>query len=65
MQQALGYAETLDIPVAISSNGDGFIIQYRKNCGNLDSTQQAIITQELDLNDFPKRLMQYEIASLN
>jgi type I restriction enzyme R subunit len=42
-----------NIPVAISSNGDGFIIQYRKNCGNLDSTQQAIITQELDLNDFP------------
>ena len=53
LQQALGYAETLDIPVVISSNGDGFIIQYRKNCGNLDSTQQAIITQELDLNDFP------------
>lgn len=53
MQQALEYAGTLDIPVAISSNGDGFVIQYRKNCGNLDSTQQAIITQELDLNDFP------------
>lgn len=31
MQQALDYAETLDIPVAISSNGDGFLIQYRKN----------------------------------
>ena len=33
MQQALEYAGTLDIPVAISSNGDGFVIQYRKNCG--------------------------------
>ncbi|MBR1715347.1 MAG: hypothetical protein IJ717_10455 [Treponema sp.] len=30
MQQALEYAGTLDIPVAISSNGDGFVIQYRK-----------------------------------
>ena len=36
MQQALEYAEILDIPVAISSNGDGFIIQYRKNCGPTD-----------------------------
>ena len=27
MQQALEYADTLDIPVAISSNGDGFVIQ--------------------------------------
>jgi type I restriction enzyme R subunit len=25
MQQALGYASTLDIPVAFSSNGDGFV----------------------------------------
>lgn len=33
MQQALEYATTLDIPVSISSNGDGFVIQYRKNCG--------------------------------
>ena len=57
LQQALGYAETLDIPVAISSNGDGFIIQYRKNCGNLDSAQQAIITQELD-DCYPPRYYQ-------
>ncbi len=25
MQQALGYAETLDIPFVYSSNGDGFL----------------------------------------
>ena len=53
LQQALGYAETLDIPVAISSNGSGFVIQYRKNCGGFNSAQQSVITRELDLNDFP------------
>lgn len=46
MQQALDYAETLDIPVAISSNGSGFVIQYRKNCNN-------VVTEEPDLNSFP------------
>ena len=29
LQQALGYAETLDIPFAISSNGSGFLIHDR------------------------------------
>ena len=53
MQQALEYAGTLDIPVAISSNGDGFVIQYRKNCGFSDSTQQTSITKEVDLEHFP------------
>ncbi len=33
MQQALEYAGMLDIPVAIASNGDRFVIQYRNNCG--------------------------------
>lgn len=46
MQQALEYAETLDIPVAISSNGDGFVIQYRKNCG-------PVVTENADLEHFP------------
>ena len=46
MQQALEYAGTLDIPVAISSNGDGFVIQYRKNCGN-------VVTENVDLDHFP------------
>ena len=53
MQQALDYAETLDIPVAISSNGDGFLIQYRKNCGPLDSNNNPIIIENADLNHFP------------
>jgi len=46
MQQALEYAGTLDIPVAISSNGDGFVIQYRKNCGN-------VVSENADLDHFP------------
>ena len=46
MQQALEYAGTLDIPVAISSNGDGFVIQYRKNCG-------PVVTENADLDHFP------------
>ncbi len=55
LQQALGYAETLDIPVAISSNGDGFVIQYRKNCGTTGANKSPVITQELGLTDFPTK----------
>ena len=46
MQQALEYAETLDIPVAISSNGDGFVIQYRRNCAD-------VVSENTDLDHFP------------
>ena len=46
IQQALEYAGTLDIPVAIASNGDGFVIQYRKNCGN-------VVSENADLDHFP------------
>lgn len=46
MQQALEYANTLDIPVAISSNGDGFVIQYRRNCGK-------VVSENADLDRFP------------
>lgn len=60
MQQALEYAGTLDIPVAISSNGDGFVIQYRKNCGpqgaDLSDRQaggKAIVSENTDLEHFP------------
>ena len=53
MQQALEYADTLDIPVAISSNGDGFVIQYRKNCGCPDASGKAIISENADLDHFP------------
>ncbi len=46
MQQALGYAATLDIPFAFSSNGDGFLFH--------DRTCQSVQTEiELSLNAFP------------
>ena len=46
MQQALGYAETLDIPFVFSSNGDGFIFHDKTlTSGNLES--------ELSLESFP------------
>lgn len=46
MQQALGYAKTLDIPFVYSSNGDGFIEHDRTIC-------EGIIEKELSLNQFP------------
>jgi len=46
MQQALGYAEILDIPVAFSSNGDGFLEHDR-------SGYSEKIERELALEDFP------------
>ena len=46
MQQALDYAEVLDIPVAITSNGDGFLIH--------DKTQQTgQLEREVGLDHFP------------
>jgi len=46
LQQALGYAEILDIPVAFSSNGDGFIQHDR-------SGLSGQIENELSLDNFP------------
>jgi type I restriction enzyme R subunit len=46
MQQALVYAEMLDAPFAISSNGDGFLIHDRTGI-----TQP--IERELQLSEFP------------
>lgn len=46
MQQALDYAETLDIPFVFSSNGDGFLFHDRT--GNAAATET-----ELTLADFP------------
>src|SRR3989339_848666 len=43
LQQAVDYAETLDIPFAFSSNGDGFILQDLKSGEN----------NEFGLNKFP------------
>ena len=53
MQQALEYAGTLDIPVAIASNGDGFVIQYRKNCGPQDADRKSIVSENADIDHFP------------
>lgn len=46
MQQALNYAETLEIPFVFSSNGDAFLMHDRT--GNADLTEK-----ELALNQFP------------
>nr|WP_017675368.1 DEAD/DEAH box helicase family protein [Pseudomonas chengduensis] len=46
MQQALGYAETLDIPFVFSSNGDGFLFHDRTGTGKQTET-------ELSLDQFP------------
>lgn len=46
MQQALAYAEMLDVPFAISSNGEGFLIHDRTGI-----TQP--VERELQLKEFP------------
>jgi type I restriction enzyme, R subunit len=46
MQQALGYAETLDLPFVFSTNGDGFLEHDR-------TRKNGPLEQELDLSRFP------------
>jgi type I restriction enzyme R subunit len=46
MQQALDYAELLDIPFAYSSNGDGFLEHDRTGSG-------GPVERELPLHQFP------------
>ncbi|MES1943069.1 helicase, type I site-specific restriction-modification system restriction subunit [Salinisphaera sp. PC39] len=46
MQQALGYAETLDVPFVFSSNGDGFVFHDRTGT----NTERE---QTLTLDEFP------------
>ena len=46
MQQALDYAETLDLPFVFSSNGDGFLFHDRTG-------QSAQLETELTLSSFP------------
>ncbi|OSQ44940.1 EcoAI/FtnUII family type I restriction enzme subunit R [Marivita geojedonensis] len=46
MQQALDYAETLDIPFVFSSNGDGFVFHDRTGAS-------SEIEQNLGLDEFP------------
>lgn len=47
MQQALGYAEMLNIPFIFSSNGDGFIFHNKYSCKN------DKIEKEISLSEFP------------
>lgn len=46
LQQALGYAEILDIPFVYSSNGDGFVEHDR-------TKSEGEIVRELSLEEFP------------
>jgi type I restriction enzyme R subunit len=46
MQQALGYAETLDVPFAYSSNGDAFLEHDRTGSG-------TTVSREIPLDQFP------------
>jgi type I restriction enzyme R subunit len=46
MQQALDYAQMLDVPFAFASNGDGFLFHDR-------SGQAAQIEREVGLDEFP------------
>ncbi|MFL0194856.1 EcoAI/FtnUII family type I restriction enzme subunit R [Clostridium sp. WILCCON 0269] len=46
IQQALGYAKSLDVPFVYSSNGDGFLEHDR-------TVQNGVLEKELTLNQFP------------
>lgn len=46
IQQALGYATTLDIPIAFSSNGDGFVEHDR-------TSASGIVERNLLIDEFP------------
>lgn len=46
MQQALGYANTLDIPFVFSSNGDGFYFHDK-------TATDGVVEKELSLEEFP------------
>ncbi len=42
IQQALGYAETLNIPFAFSSNGDGFVFHDRTGAGTVKESNLTL-----------------------
>ena len=54
MQQALDYAEILDVPIAINSNGDGFVIHDR-------SGSSAKVGSTIPLDAFPSPAALWEI----
>jgi len=53
IQQALGYANTLDIPFVFSSNGDGFYFHDK-------TATDGIIEKELSLEEFPSPKLLWE-----
>jgi type I restriction enzyme R subunit len=53
MQQALGYAELLQVPFAFSSNGDGFLFHNK-------IAKDGVIERELQLHEFPSSAMLWE-----
>jgi type I restriction enzyme, R subunit len=53
MQQALRYAEMLDVPFAYSSNGDGFIEHDR-------TRENGILERTLGINEFPSPQVLWE-----
>lgn len=54
IQQALEYAEMLDVPFAFSTNGDGFL--WSDRTGTLQETER-----EIALNDFPSPQMLWSL----
>jgi type I restriction enzyme R subunit len=44
MQQALAYADTLDVPFVFSSNGDGFLFHDRT--GTFETTERTLTLEE-------------------
>jgi len=53
MQQALGYAELLQVPFAFSSNGDGFLFHNK-------IAKDGVIERELDLHELPSSAMLWD-----
>jgi len=53
MQQALGYAELLQVPFVFSSNGDGFLFHNK-------IAKDGVIERELKLHEFPSSAMLWE-----
>lgn len=53
IQQALGYANTLDIPFVFSSNGDGFYFHDK-------TATDGVIEKEISLNEFPSPQVLWE-----
>lgn len=53
IQQALGYANTLDIPFVFSSNGDGFYFHDK-------TATDGVIEKEISLNEFPSPQILWE-----